>query len=70
MCCTGIIVVMYILPIPVAYVDAPAGDEPFATDPALAGSSTYAVQLNVIVICGHVCDWPVADVSDIGGGGL
>ena len=51
-------------------MDAPASDGPFANDPALAGSSTYAVQLNVNVICGHVCDWPVAYFSDMGGGGL
>ena len=40
---------MYLLPVPAACVDAPASDGPFANDPALSGSSTYAVQSFIIV---------------------
>ena len=59
-----------------ACVDAPATDGPFANEPALSGSSThtcctvYTVQSYIIVMCGDVCDWPVADVSYMGEGVL
>ena len=38
------------MPVPTAYVDAPASDGSFSNDPALSGLSTYDGQSNVIVM--------------------
>ena len=49
------ITVMYSSPVPTAFVDAPVSDGPFANDPALSGSSTYAVQSYVTVMYALFC---------------
>ena len=38
----------YILPVPAAYVSAPAGDVPFPDGPALCGSSACAAQSFIV----------------------
>ena len=48
--CLCLISVYVYINVYISFVDAPASDGPFANDPALSGSSTYAVQSHIIII--------------------
>ena len=41
---------MFLLPVPTACVDTPVSDGSFPNDPALSGSSTYAIQSYIDVM--------------------